>query len=213
MNLGGRMLEAKSLYGMVCAYSVMSDSLWPPWIAALQAPLFMEFSRQEILEWVATSFSRRSSRPRDQTCVSCISCFGRGILYHLCLLGISPSNLYAEALSSPPVRLYLETGPLRVTEVKWGHKVRPWSKRINILTWVARERYSFTPFCVSTCKERPCEHKARRQVSAVQKETFTRHLLATWPWTVSLQNCEENSFYCFKPSGLFHDDSASGLIN
>ena len=26
-----------------------------------------------ILEWVATSFSRGSSRPRDQTCVSCLA--------------------------------------------------------------------------------------------------------------------------------------------
>ena len=27
-----------------------------------------------ILEWVATSFSRGSSQPRDWTCVSCVSC-------------------------------------------------------------------------------------------------------------------------------------------
>ena len=32
-----------------------------------------------IREWVATSFSKGSSQPRDQTCVSCI---GRWILYH-----------------------------------------------------------------------------------------------------------------------------------
>ena len=32
-----------------------------------------------LLEWVAIYSSRRSSRPRDQTCVSCI---GRQILYH-----------------------------------------------------------------------------------------------------------------------------------
>ena len=32
-----------------------------------------------ILEWVAVSSSRGSSRPRDQTCISCI---GRRILYH-----------------------------------------------------------------------------------------------------------------------------------
>ena len=35
-----------------------------------------------ILEWVAISFSRGSSQARDQTCVSCISCIGRQILYH-----------------------------------------------------------------------------------------------------------------------------------
>ena len=35
-----------------------------------------------ILEWVAISFSRGSSWPRDRTCVFCVSCIGRQILYH-----------------------------------------------------------------------------------------------------------------------------------
>ena len=34
-----------------------------------------------ILEWAAISSSRRSSRSRDQTCISCVSCIGRQILY------------------------------------------------------------------------------------------------------------------------------------
>ena len=36
-------------------------------------------SQARILEWVAIAFSRRSSQPRDWTCISCI---GRWILYH-----------------------------------------------------------------------------------------------------------------------------------
>ena len=35
-----------------------------------------------ILEWVAISLSRRFSRPRDWTRVSCDSCIGRWVLYH-----------------------------------------------------------------------------------------------------------------------------------
>ena len=35
-----------------------------------------------LLEWVAISSSRRSSRPRDRTHISCICCTGRQILYH-----------------------------------------------------------------------------------------------------------------------------------
>ena len=35
-----------------------------------------------ILEWVAISYSKGSSRPRDWTCVSCVPCIGRQILYH-----------------------------------------------------------------------------------------------------------------------------------
>ena len=40
-----------------------------------------------VLEQVAISSSRGSSRPGDQTCISCISCIGRQILYHLHHLG------------------------------------------------------------------------------------------------------------------------------
>ena len=36
----------------------------------------------KILEWVAISSSRGSSLPRDQTCISFISCIHRWILYH-----------------------------------------------------------------------------------------------------------------------------------
>ena len=35
-----------------------------------------------ILGWVAISFSRGSSWPRDRTRVSCVCCIGRWILYH-----------------------------------------------------------------------------------------------------------------------------------
>ena len=36
-----------------------------------------------ILEWGAISFSRESSWPREQTCISCVSLISRWILYHL----------------------------------------------------------------------------------------------------------------------------------
>ena len=57
-----------------------------PWTVAHQAPPSMGFSRQEywsrlarILEWVAISFSRGSSRPRDQTQVSHIAIQGEDL--------------------------------------------------------------------------------------------------------------------------------------
>ena len=81
------------------------------WTAAYQAPPSKGFSRQEywsglclilwdpmdcsppassahrifqarILEWVAISFSRGSSWPRDQTHITCLFCIDRRILYH-----------------------------------------------------------------------------------------------------------------------------------
>ena len=45
-----------------------------------------------ILEWGASSFSRRSSRPRDRTRVSFASCMGRRVLCHWHHLG-SPINV------------------------------------------------------------------------------------------------------------------------
>ena len=52
-----------------------------PWTVACQAPLSMEFSRQE--NWNGSP----SFQPRGQTCISCTSCLGRQILYHQHLLG------------------------------------------------------------------------------------------------------------------------------
>ena len=46
-----------------------------------------------LLEWVAMSFSRGSSRPRDQTCISYVSCVGRQVLYHQRHLGSLPLSL------------------------------------------------------------------------------------------------------------------------
>ena len=40
-----------------------------------------------ILEWVAVCLSRRSSRPRDWTHGSYVSCIGRRVLYQSCHLG------------------------------------------------------------------------------------------------------------------------------
>ena len=39
-------------------------------------------SQARILEWVAISFPRESSWPRDWTCISWVSCTGSWILYH-----------------------------------------------------------------------------------------------------------------------------------
>ena len=65
----------------VCAYSVMSDSLWPH-DCSLPGSSVHEILQTRILEQAAISYSRGLSWPKDQTHVSCISCLGRRILYH-----------------------------------------------------------------------------------------------------------------------------------
>ena len=39
---------------------------------------------RRLLEWVAVSSSRGSSRPRDPTCISSVSCMGLRVLYQEC---------------------------------------------------------------------------------------------------------------------------------
>ena len=64
----------------VCAQVLSCVQLFAtPWTAAHQALLSMGIPQARILEWVAISSSRGSSRPRDQNHVSCID---RRILNH-----------------------------------------------------------------------------------------------------------------------------------
>ena len=52
------------------------------WTIACQAPLSMEFSRQEYWSTVAVSFSKGSSQPRDRTHGSGDSYIDKWVLYH-----------------------------------------------------------------------------------------------------------------------------------
>ena len=66
----------------VCVCSVMSDSC-NPMDCSPPGSSEHEIFQARILEQVAISFSRGSSRPRDRTLISCVSCAGRRVLYQL----------------------------------------------------------------------------------------------------------------------------------
>ena len=57
----------------MCAYSVMSDSLWPHGLFGLPGSSVHGLFQVRILQWAAISSSGASSLPRDWTCISCIS--------------------------------------------------------------------------------------------------------------------------------------------
>ncbi|CAI9167020.1 unnamed protein product [Rangifer tarandus platyrhynchus] len=57
-------------------------TLCDPMDCSPPGPSVRAIFQTRILEPVALPFSRGSSRPRDQTHVSCITCIGRWILYH-----------------------------------------------------------------------------------------------------------------------------------
>ena len=94
-----------SVYILSLVTSVLSNSFASPGTVAHQAPLSMGLIVQaRILEWVAMPSSRGSSRPKDQTHVSC---FGRQILHPLSHLG-SPIYLYLPITFSLPMHLLLD---------------------------------------------------------------------------------------------------------
>ena len=72
-------------YALLCVHA-KSLQLWPtlcdPLDYSLPGPSVHGILQARILEWVAVTFSRGSSQPRDQTCVSYIRCIGRQVLYH-----------------------------------------------------------------------------------------------------------------------------------
>ena len=75
------------------------------WTVAHQAPLSMEFSRQEY--WSQLSFPTPEDLPwpRDWTHVSCISCIGRQILYHWA----SWKALFLKDICRKTLLIYLST--------------------------------------------------------------------------------------------------------
>ena len=84
------------------SHSVMSDYLWPSWTVAHQASLSMGFFRQEILEWVAISFSMGSSWPKDWTHISCVSCIAGRFFTHRAIWEVNILTLITLAISLLP---------------------------------------------------------------------------------------------------------------
>ena len=77
---------AARIYLCVCAQSLSHIWLFVTlWTVAHLALLSMGILQARILKWVAISYSRVSSRPRNWihiSCISWVSCIGRRILYY-----------------------------------------------------------------------------------------------------------------------------------
>ena len=70
-----------------CLVTKSCPNLCDPMDCSLPGSSVQGILQARILEWVAISFSRGSSQPRDWTGVSYVSCTGRQVLYHWCQLG------------------------------------------------------------------------------------------------------------------------------
>ena len=83
--LGDENIRCSDCYPTLCVYakSLSCVRLFvTAWTVARQAPLSTGIFQARILEWVTMPSSRRSSQPRDQTCIFYVSSIGRQILYH-----------------------------------------------------------------------------------------------------------------------------------
>ena len=65
-----------------CLVTQSGPTLCSPMDYSLSGYLVHGIFQARILEQVAIAYSRRSSQPKDGTCVSCTSCMGRQIPYH-----------------------------------------------------------------------------------------------------------------------------------
>ena len=64
-----------------CSVTQSCPTLWDPLDCSPPGSSVLGILQARLLEWVAISFSRGSSLPRDWPCISCVSCIGRRILY------------------------------------------------------------------------------------------------------------------------------------
>ena len=69
------------IFALLC-YAQSRPTLCSPIDGSPPGSSVLGISRARILEWGAISYFRGSSQPRDQTCVSRVSCINRQILYH-----------------------------------------------------------------------------------------------------------------------------------
>ena len=76
VTLGYFSFHARVSAGSVVSHSLQSMDCSPPGSSV------HGISQARVLGWVAISYSRGSSQPRDWTRISCVSCIGRRILYH-----------------------------------------------------------------------------------------------------------------------------------
>ena len=112
-----------------CMCLCVSDSLWPH-DCSLPNSSVHGISQARMLEWLAISFSRGSSQPRNWTHVSCVSCLGRWVLYPLS----HRSQLWPEALAS--FERFWEIWPLSLHSGLPGQKLQhqqdPWGAGVHV---------------------------------------------------------------------------------
>ena len=95
-----------------------------PWTCSFPGSSVHGISQGRRLGWVAISSSRGSSRPRDQPCLSWVSCIGGQILYHcaICFLYSLLISYFARLLPARMQTLQGQVSLFGVFHVVGAHK-------------------------------------------------------------------------------------------
>ena len=113
------------------------------WTVACQALLSMGFSRQEYWSGLPSPPSGDLPDPGGWTCVSCISCIGRRVLYHQCHLGNPYTSILTRNKDNSKVILltwciHLEYGwQGRNPFPRREYKVLEWCCLFSLASWNA----------------------------------------------------------------------------
>ena len=70
-----------NLSSKTCSVAQLCPTLCDPMDCSPPGSSVLGIFQAKMLEWLAISYSRGSSRPKDGTCISCVSSIGRQILY------------------------------------------------------------------------------------------------------------------------------------
>ena len=138
-----------------------------PWTAAHQAPLSIGFSRQEYWSRLPFPSPGKCSWPRNQICVSCISCIGRWVLYQLSHRG------------SPKVPWPLLNHTTGITE-KGRSSTHPFQSLFSVLPHTHCFRLSSRELWV------PCSHSHLSPAGPPCWRRHCRHCLGSSPSVLRL---------------------------
>ena len=109
----------------------LSDSLWHYGLyIACQAALSMGLSKREYWSGLLCPPPGESSQPKDQNCVSYVSCIGRWVLYHQCHLGSLLSHKGSSKRALPVYNNCFQEGSKMRAE--------QWELIVNRLAWQRR---------------------------------------------------------------------------
>ena len=176
----------------VLACWVVFDSLWPYEQTCSPGSSVHGIFQARILEWVAISSSRGSSRPRDQTRVSCI---GRWILYQGATWEASELNGGPLNTCPSPDPSTSESDLIRIKSLFRCNSAKEpgvvwdlgWSWNPVTDNLLRKGRGRFEMQRRQRWRREWCGHKPRdawspRKQGVTKKDSSLQPLEGTWPW-------------------------------